>query len=748
MSTKLLSLFFLVACSSLIRVFSQDLNQLEFENIVSKFSMFADGNLDSAQHYGDKAYAYAYLCEDSLLLIRGNNIKAYLFKRLGNYDSSVHYYTKAIGLAESYEWDNTALLYNLYALLHQDYGYHDIALEYLFLSLDARDKNDFEGRSVVLNNIGLTYMLLRMPEKGIQYFKESIRLTQSTTDPWISQLINIGISFKNISLLDSSEYYLDSAISVILSHKDEFNNSMRLDLAEAFINKLLLHQAMDQLDKADHYFKKVDSLLIESDKIKRTYALWNAGITKLKQDSLELALQFLKHAEGIVKKMGAGAHLSQLYPDIARAFQKLGHNDSAIFYFNKSDSLEEEWKREERIRRVNLIELERLEKSSQKELANKEKELSAQSFYLFILSIILVLVGAIVIILYRSNRFRKLTHSQITETLEKLHTTQDQLVAQEKMAALGQLVSGIAHEINTPLGAIQGLIPPVSDHFSFVVSQLHQGLKDVPEDKLSLVLGWAQKYTVKNTTISTLARRDHKKHLVKIFSEQGLSRPRDLADKLLAIGMTPEDENLVTLLSLPGPVKVIHLLHSIVMHERGTSQMELVVNKISKMVSALQTYSQPNRSGDRNTPIDLRENIDQSLVLLANEFKHGIRLVKQYPGKLSLVQGNPDSLGQVWTNVLMNAIQAVEGKGTITIIVEELPKSILVKITDDGYGIPLEARDKIFEAFYTTKKRGYGTGLGLNISKRIVEQHGGRVSFESKREQTIFAIELLKALLG
>ncbi|MCG8383961.1 MAG: ATP-binding protein, partial [Cytophagales bacterium] len=121
------------------------------------------------------------------------------------------------------------------------------------------------------------------------------------------------------------------------------------------------------------------------------------------------------------------------------------------------------------------------------------------------------------------------------------------------------------------------------------------------------------------------------------------------------------------------------------------------------------------------------------------------RLVKQYPGKLSLVQGNPDSLGQVWTNVLMNAIQAVEGKGTITIIVEELPKSILVKITDDGYGIPLEARDKIFEAFYTTKKRGYGTGLGLNISKRIVEQHGADISFESEPKRTVFIINLRKS---
>ncbi|MCG8389783.1 MAG: ATP-binding protein, partial [Cytophagales bacterium] len=472
--------------------------------------------------------------------------------------------------------------------------------------------------------------------------------------------------------------------------------------------------------------------------------LTKIGQVRLKQDSIQQALYYFELAEIIAKEIETETHLIRLYPCFSKAYEELGNHELALFYRIKADSLEDEWHYRDILRRVNSIELAELERSKQKEIEDKDHELEARLNYLIILSLTLVLTGGIVFVLYRSNHFRKRANKQITETLEKLRTTQDQLVAQEKMAALGQLVSGIAHEINTPLGAIQGLISPVSDHFSFVVSQLHQGLKDVPEDKLSLMLGWAQKYTAKNTTISTLARRDHKKHLVKILSEQGLSRPRDLADKLLAIGMTPEDENLVNLLSLPGPVKVIHLLHSIVMHERGTSQMELVVSKISKMVSALQTYSQPNRSGDRNTPIDLRENIDQALVLLGNEFKHGIRLVKQYPEKLSLIKGNPDSLGQVWTNVLMNAIQAVEGKGTITIIIEELPERILVKVMDDGYGIPGEACDKIFEAFYTTKQRGYGTGLGLNISKRIVEQHGGEIDFENKARKTVFAISLLK----
>ena len=99
-----------------------------------------------------------------------------------------------------------------------------------------------------------------------------------------------------------------------------------------------------------------------------------------------------------------------------------------------------------------------------------------------------LLLGGLAFFFYRSNHFRKRANKQISKTLKELRATQDQLVAQEKMAALGQLVSGIAHEINTPLGAIQGLIPPVNDHFAFVTSQLNLVLKEVPEDRHTLVL--------------------------------------------------------------------------------------------------------------------------------------------------------------------------------------------------------------------------------------------------------------------
>ena len=717
--------------------------QSEFEIRAQNFTRHAFGNLDSAKYYADLAYEYAYRHEDSTSWIRVDHMKAHFFKKMSLYDSSFFYYMRAIDMAKRIQWHQLGALYHSYAVLELGFHHYDLALKYFLKSLERRSENDTLGRSNDLNNIGLVYMHLERWEEAINYFRESMRLSLLAGQVITSELNNIALSFYYLQYYDSSDYYVEKAFRNINKQNYPYDET-RLLWIEAYGIKMSLNYEKELYHEAEVYYKKADSLLRDTDKTRKINLLTKIGQVRLKQDSIQQALYYFELAEIIAKEIETETHLIRLYPCFSKAYEELGNHELALFYRIKADSLEDEWHYRDILRRVNSIELAELERSKQKEIEDKDHELEARLNYLIILSLTLVLTGGIVFVLYRSNHFRKRANKQITETLEKLRTTQDQLVAQEKMAALGQLVSGIAHEINTPLGAIQGLISPVSDHFSFVVSQLHQGLKDVPEDKLSLMLGWAQKYTAKNTTISTLARRDHKKHLVKILSEQGLSRPRDLADKLLAIGMTPEDENLVTLLSLPGPVKVIHLLHSIVMHERGTAQMETVVNKISKMVSALQTYSQPNRSGDRNTPIDLRENIDQALVLLGNEFKHGTRLVKQYPEKLSMIKGNPDSLGQVWTNVLMNAIQAVEGKGTITIVIKELPENVQVKIMDDGFGIPVDARDKIFEAFYTTKKRGYGTGLGLNISRQIVHQHDGMINLKDQEVLTTFQVTLPK----
>ena len=716
---------------------AQDVSSSErqFEELAAKFSEYALGSVDSADYLGKKIMRYARATQDSTMLLRACNANGLVQGRLGNYDSALYYYFEAIDFALELNSPRLSQVYNFIGILYQEYREYDLALEFFFKSLNNKDPSDIGGVAMVNNNIGLVYRSIGNCDLAIEHFLAALPTEKA------GPLANIGHCYLDLGKYDSAIVTFTAAIDTIGSFT---NDHERLTLIESYIGLGYGHLKKTNLKESGVFFRKVEQIIQQDDFLKLISYYQNLSMLKEKQDSLAQATILLIKAEILSKKIGSKSRLAGTYRQMSELYGTAGDSELAYYYLRKSDSLDKEMALNDRIRKIGDLEIKEANRSSQVIIQDQSRQLEKQAYFLVLLAVSLGSVCIIIVVVYRNNRFRKRANDQLQETLKELRTTQDQLVTQEKMAALGQLVSGIAHEINTPLGVIQGLISPVSDHFSFVVSQLHHGLKDIPGDKFGMVLGWIQKYTSKDTLISTLARRNHKKRLIAHLSERGLSQRRDLADKLLDIGITDEDETIESLLSLHDPVKMIDLIHSIVMHERGTAQMETVVNKISKMVSALQTYSQPNRSGDRNTPIDLRENIDQALVLLGNEFKHGIRLVKQYPEKLSLIKGNPDSLGQVWTNVLMNAIQAVEGKGTITIIIEELPERILVKVMDDGYGIPGEACDKIFEAFYTTKKRGYGTGLGLNISKRIVEQHGGKINFENKARKTVFAISLLK----
>ena len=713
----------------------------KFELLVNEYSKYSRGSIDSLKKYGHKLYKLAHESDDAMMVVRAEITTAYIQERLGNLDSSKYHYLKALSTARNNNFrEREKIVLSYLGLLNYQHSKYNEALKYQLQSLKLREADgNKEQIANTYNNIGLVYYRIKDFEKAIASFNKAADINKTLGLNLARILLNLGLCYAGLD--DHRTAMSNYRLAIELCQR----NCQGL-LAEAY-NGIGVSM-LEQHKYAEAYSAFTKSIAVsKSNQLLQNLVLgyYYLSKTQMSRGSIEDALSLSAESLDLAKSCNLTQWIGYNYQQLALIHSKLGDYHLAYKLQVKYDSINSELLNKGVIKDMADIQANYEQYENQKIIKKQDKELAARTTYLVITLVLFFFISLIVIILYRNNRYRKRANKQIRETLTELRTTQDQLVAQEKMAALGQLVSGIAHEINTPLGAIQGLISPVSDHFSFVVSQLHHGLKDIPGDKFGMVLGWVQKYTSKDTLISTLARRNHKKRLMERLSERGLSQRRDLADKLLDIGITAEDETIESLLSLRDPVKMIDLLHSIVMHERGTAQMETVVNKISKMVSALQTYSQPNRSGDRSTLIDLRENIDHSLVLLANEFKHGIRLVKQYPEKLSLIKGNPDSLGQVWTNVLMNAIQAVEGKGTITISVEELPGSIVVKVMDDGYGIPGEARDKIFEAFYTTKQRGYGTGLGLHISKRIVEQHRGEINLENKIGTTIFGIKIPKS---
>ena len=175
---------------------------------------------------------------------------------------------------------------------------------------------------------------------------------------------------------------------------------------------------------------------------------------------------------------------------------------------------------------------------------------------------------------------------------------------------------------------------------------------------------------------------------------------------------------------------------------KNSENIKLAVEKASKVVYALKRFTHKDQGMDKELS-NLKENIDMVLTLHHNRIKQGIEVIQDYDDDIPLISCYPDELVQVWTNLVSNAIQAMDNNGQLTISIKNLGERIKVSISDTGCGIPEEIHEKIFEPFFTTKKAGEGTGIGLELVLKIIEKHQGNLDFESKvGEGTTFIITL------
>jgi len=170
-------------------------------------------------------------------------------------------------------------------------------------------------------------------------------------------------------------------------------------------------------------------------------------------------------------------------------------------------------------------------------------------------------------------------------------------------------------------------------------------------------------------------------------------------------------------------------------------QILLAVEKATKVVFALKKYVHRSVVGEK-VPTDIIDGIETVLTLYQNQLKHGIEVMKKYD-KLPSVSCDQDEMNQVWTNLIHNAIQAMNNKGILKITVLNKDDIVTISIADNGCGIEPDVHDKVFEPFFTTKKQGEGSGLGLDIVKKIIDKHNGKIAFQSELGKgTEFTVEL------
>jgi two-component system NtrC family sensor kinase len=186
----------------------------------------------------------------------------------------------------------------------------------------------------------------------------------------------------------------------------------------------------------------------------------------------------------------------------------------------------------------------------------------------------------------------------------------------------------------------------------------------------------------------------------------------------------------------------VNFMYDLLKIHRGTKSISTAIESVRRIVIALRSYSHVKQ--DEPEFVNIHDVIETSLIILANKLKHNIEVVKDY-GDIEPVKVYGDELSQVWTNLILNASQAINGKGTIEISTRIDKNFLYVSVTDTGSGVPEEVVDKIFDAFFTTKGKGEGTGLGLGIVSRIVkDRHGGDIKVTSKPGKTTFTVILPK----
>ncbi len=331
-------------------------------------------------------------------------------------------------------------------------------------------------------------------------------------------------------------------------------------------------------------------------------------------------------------------------------------------------------------------------------------------------------------------------NQDLATAIYQLQATQEHLIQSEKMAALGQLIAGIAHEINTPLGIIGSSIDNIATFWDDNLAKMPQFFQQLSQESQVYFLALLYRSTNQETLFTSREKRKFKQQLSNDLMVGGVENAEEIADTLVDMEIYENIEQLLPLFKLPDWEVVFNTAYQFTSFKKSISLIQRATAKSGKVVFALKSYAHFD-SKQEKVQSNLHDGIETVLTLYQNQLKHGIEVVKNY-GDLPKIMCYPDELNQVWTNLIHNALQAMDYKGILTIETLLQEANIVLKFTDNGKGIPLEVLPKIFQPFFTTKSAGEGSGLGLDIVRKIVEKHEGTIAVESVPGLTTFTVSL------
>jgi PAS domain S-box-containing protein len=337
-------------------------------------------------------------------------------------------------------------------------------------------------------------------------------------------------------------------------------------------------------------------------------------------------------------------------------------------------------------------------------------------------------------------------NKELEATLNQLHETQNQLIMQEKMASLGKLSAGMAHELNNPASAAQRSAVQLQRMF-LQLQDAYRGINELNLEAtrlkkvmaLDMIAGRGGKQPA---DLDAITRSDRELEMEEWLKARGIENAWELAPSLVNLGFDRNELGALAEDFTPQQFSVVvnwlsnlHTINSLL------SEISLGTGRIAEIVKALKTYTYMDQAPVQS--VDVHEGLNNTLIILHNKMKGGITVQREYAEELPRIQAYGSELNQVWTNIIDNAIDAMDGQGMLVIRTRREDPWVVIEIEDNGPGIPAEIQTKIFDPFFTTKSPGEGTGLGLNISHNIIAQkHQGQVSVVSKPGKTCFAVRI------